>query len=560
MPHLALPTLTAFLRAHGVEVAQRDLSVESFDAVLTRAYLEQAIDRLHRAPLSGQAAQTQGAAVAERVEGAKAVLRSPDFYVARPSLEAFLTIVQALELASLPFYPASLGFTDYLSAAPDNRSADLLHAVRDSAHNMFIELFRAGIVADIARELPDLVAISIPTQGQMLPAMTLAYLLKAAGLPCHITVGGPHITMLREQLLKTPAMFDLFDSAALFEGELPLLRLLEALDGGKPLSTVPNLLYREHGRIYATPIETSPFPDLLPDFAGLQLDRYLVPEPVLPLLSAHGCYHAKCGFCNVGYGRPRQAVALDPDRVVEHMLHLKQRFGARHIFFADEAMTPPTARRLSHRLAAEGAPLHWCVCARFDRALTRDLLDQMAAGGCRMLLFGLETASPSMIKAMHKGTQPEIMSRILRDSSAAGIWNHAFFFFGFPGETMADAQETVNFLYAHQDALHSASAGTFVLERYSPVHRSPAAYHVARMDDPPERDLAIDFDYELSQGIGNSLAETLVSRLVELLPSKRFGQYYINDVYRLLYAGYLRQAGQVLPLWIADPEPEPAGA
>ena len=32
----------------------------------------------------------------------------------------------------------------------------------------------------------------------MLAAMTLAYLVKQSGLRCHVTVGGPHITMLRE--------------------------------------------------------------------------------------------------------------------------------------------------------------------------------------------------------------------------------------------------------------------------------------------------------------------------------------------------------------------------
>ena len=33
------------------------------------------------------------------------------------------------------------------------------------------------------------------------------------------------------------------------------------------------------------------------------------------------------------------------------------------------------------------------------------------------------------------------MSRILQESNDAGIWNHTFFFFGFPGETLEDAQE-----------------------------------------------------------------------------------------------------------------------
>src|SRR5215208_1647475 len=48
MPHLALPTITAFLRAHGVEVIQRDLNIEVFDEVLTRRHLEGALARLRR--------------------------------------------------------------------------------------------------------------------------------------------------------------------------------------------------------------------------------------------------------------------------------------------------------------------------------------------------------------------------------------------------------------------------------------------------------------------------------------------------------------------------------
>ena len=39
MPHLALPTLTAYLRANGVEAIQRDLNLEVFDEILTRNFI-----------------------------------------------------------------------------------------------------------------------------------------------------------------------------------------------------------------------------------------------------------------------------------------------------------------------------------------------------------------------------------------------------------------------------------------------------------------------------------------------------------------------------------------
>ena len=169
-----------------------------------------------------------------------------------------------------------------------------------------------------------------------------------------------------------------------------------------------------------------------------------------------------------------------------------------------------------------------------------------------MLLFGLETGSERMIRHMVKGTQAETMGRILRASARSGIWNHIFFFFGFPTETMEDAQGTVNFIYAHQDALHSASPGVFVLERYSPVHANPAKFGVKRLLEAPDQDLAIYFDYEVETGLDEEMARTIVERLLAALPAKRYGQYYLHDVNRFLYASHLHAQGQPFPLWLAD--------
>ena len=116
---------------------------------------------------------------------------------------------------------------------------------------------------------------------------------------------------------------------------------------------------------------------------------------------------------------------------------------------------------------------------------------------------------------------------------------------------MDAAQETVNFVYAHQDAIHSASPGAFLLERYAPAERQPEAYGITHVREDPNRDLAIYFDYEVASGLDEAMAEHLVSRLVDVLPEKAFGQYYITDVYRLLYASDLWENGRPMPLWLA---------
>lgn len=570
MPHLALPTLAAYLRSHGVQVIPRDLNAEVFDEILTHDYLRGAVERLRtdygpygtRRPLRPrtptpdaiQWALRAGPQLATQVEQAKQVIRSDAFFDGPIGLRAFQVIADALEVASLPFFPAALQLQTYQSAEPVDSSRALLHAVRDPRHNMFLDIYRRGILAAIEHEQPDIVGISIPSMPQMLAGMTLGYLIKAAGLPCHVTVGGPHISMLREQLPKVPAIFNLFDSAVVFDGEVALLRLAEALAGKGDLSTVPNLVYQDgdHIRVNARK-EPEKIADLpLPDFDGLPLDRYLAPKLVLPLLTARGCYFGKCAFCNVGYGEPESFSHLRAEQLADQMLALHKRYGVRHIFFADEAVTPRNLRALSPLLAERGAPVHWGGCARFEKVVSKELLQSMYEGGCRMILFGLESASEAIMQAMVKGTELPHMSRILRESAEAGIWNHTFFFFGFPGETLEDAQKTVNFLYEHKLYIHSAALGTFLMERYSPAHLSPRSFGVKLILEEPDKDLAIYFDYEVEQGMDDRLASLVEERFLNTLPTKPYPQFYVSDVYRFLYASHLSERGLARPPWLAQ--------
>ncbi|MBC8078036.1 MAG: radical SAM protein, partial [Chloroflexales bacterium] len=292
---------------------------------------------------------------------------------------------------------------------------------------------------------------------------------------------------------------------------------------------------------------------------GLPLERYLSPRRALPLLTARGCYFGKCAFCNVGYGEAETFSLMRSEQIAAQMLELKRKYGAEQIFFSDEALTPRTLRELSQIMQRDSTPLLWGGCARFEKPISGALLRQMHAGGCRMILFGLETASEAMMGRMVKGTQLEHMHRILRESAEAGIWNHTFFFFGFPGETLDDAQQTVNFLYAHKEHVHSAAFGTFLLERDAPAHRHAKSFGITKVVDPPEKDLAIYFDYEVSSGMDDQLAERVADAFLESLPAKPYPQFYVNDVYRFLYACHLSRAGQAAPPWLAvQIEQEPA--
>ena len=137
-----------------------------------------------------------GEQLADDVQHAKRIIRSDDFFNGETSYAAFDTIIQCLEVASLPYYPASLTLQSYISAYPVDSSKGVLRAVRDENHNIFLDIFRRGILEDIKREQPDVIGISIPSMPQMLAGMTLGYLIKQeAQLDCHVVVGRGHTSV-----------------------------------------------------------------------------------------------------------------------------------------------------------------------------------------------------------------------------------------------------------------------------------------------------------------------------------------------------------------------------
>ena len=110
MPHLALPSLTAYLRGSGIHAIQRDLNCEVFDRILRRDYVEQSLRRLRTIKPRRDGpprdlidwARSNGPRIVAEMAALAAVVRSHRFYDGPTSLPAFHTVLDALRLASLP--------------------------------------------------------------------------------------------------------------------------------------------------------------------------------------------------------------------------------------------------------------------------------------------------------------------------------------------------------------------------------------------------------------------------------------------------------------------------
>ncbi len=513
-PYLSLPTLTAYLREQGCWVRQRDLNfgfheyasslqgLAPLHAWATERFCELDRSRQLNPNEQWQYAVLTHAAVqplelfAQEMTWSAQVLRSKkDFYDLKQCWQAFYLQDKLWDL------PRAM-LTDTTAATlnraryPEYSSARSLALAEDNSEtrNPYLGYLSRIAVPEILNDVPNLVGISLAASGQIIPALTLARLLKERRPDLHITVGGNICTLLQRTLPSRPELFRYLDSVIIYEGEAPLLDLVRRLDADQDWRQVPSLLCLDQGQLRANPVAPALDMNLLPtpDFDDLPLERYQLPEILLPLLSSRDCYWKRCAFCSQSQAYTayrRRAGRL----VVEDMERLADRYHTAFFSFSDQSMAAETLAEISDGLVSHGRAFHWHCLSRLDGHWTRELCKRAAAAGCDVLTFGFETASERLSRLMNKGIDHAVALRVLRDTTAAGILNRLTVFFGFPSETTAEAEETIAFIQAHSDIIHAVVSQSYDLGALSPVAENPEHYQVQLTPDPDE-DIAVLYE------------------------------------------------------------------
>ncbi len=538
-PYLSLPSLTGFLVQGGVrDVSQRDIGIEMLDAVLSRDYAAalypKLIDKVKR--LERQRTGETGPGSAEHysrlvesldrfpylidaIEPAKASLRSDEFYDLERYRESLFLIDRWLELLSTLYFPTRLTVVDnQFSTYSIYSSRDLMKAIRDEEQNPYIDLFREQFLPSILKDQPDLVGVSITATSQVVPGLTLCRLIKEANPNLHLTIGGSIFTRLVDNLRRCPSLFDLTDDFVVFEGETALLELINQLTGKRDYSKVPNLIYRQNGRIvvnqpfYSENINALP----APNYDGFPLDKYLSPATVLPVQFSRGCYYKDCAFCalTLDHQNFRQK---DPSKTVEELEDLSKRYQTPFFFFTDECFALSPTKRLCQQLIDRQLNLSWTCEMRFEKNLSRELLGMMRDAGCLKIVFGLESFNQRVMDFMKKGISQASVRRVVDDCLDLGIAIHCYVIAGFPTETEEEALETMNFIVQHerlqQSYGFSCQPCLFDLEKEAPIMSDPGSYGIQRIMRPASEDLSLGFFYEVKEGMTPEQAERVYQHI-----------------------------------------------
>ena len=421
-------------------------------------------------------------------------------------------------------------------------------SLRLACGNIITEMMLELLDKKMQEVKPDWVGLSVPFPGNLLAGLRCAKYIKANYPQVKIVMGGGYVNTELRQMTDT-GIFKYVDYITYDDGELPVRRLVE---GGELLRTA----YLKDGKVEYAQMdvqENEKFGDLpAPTTVGLNMSKYIdfvdTTNPMHRLWSdgrwnkmmlAHGCYWAKCTFCDTCLDYIGRFEACDVKIIVDRMEAMIAETGNTGFHFVDEAAPPALLRKLAEEILARGLVVTYWTNVRFDKTYTAELCYLLAKSGCIAVSGGLEVASPRVLKLINKGVTIESATECMRNLSDNGIMVHTYLMYGFPTQTekeLYDSLGRVRDLFA-EGLIQSAFWHRYAMTCHSPSGRNPesvGARHVA--------DYRLQITY-YRFGV-NSFANNEIPFEVDNEPDwSRFGEGLNVATYN-----YMRQTGFDVPL------------
>lgn len=257
--------------------------------------------------------------------------------------------------------------------------------------------------------------------------------------PRLIIAFGPFVAAFPEEVLAK----GLADVVVSHDPEFVIPAVVQESNGVPALGAIPNLSYIHEGKFVHT-VKHS-FHDL--DEAPF-ISPYLYSQGHRPayIMSARGCqYH--CIFCDRnalwGGGVRNRSV----DHVLKEIRELVEVHHAKDIRFLDEDLAADHKRlvEICKGMRSIKGEFTWQACACIDSVDQKTLL-LMGRSRCESIYFGMESASPQVLRRIGKTYGREDILNSVRWAQEAGLRVEVMVTVGNPGETDIDRKLTLSAL------------------------------------------------------------------------------------------------------------------
>ncbi|MGD2087799.1 MAG: radical SAM protein [Candidatus Aminicenantes bacterium] len=299
------------------------------------------------------------------------------------------------------------------------------------------------------KERPAVLGLSV--YSDTLPASLLAFKLAKEMYPGMMTVMGGGI--FSGELSVDSDNFDFFlkktpyiDKIIVGEGELLFLQLLR---GELP----------ESQRVFTLKDINNKTVDIsstaLPDFSDLDLQYYLQ----MANYTSRSCPF-QCSFCveTVYWGKFRKK---KPARIVEELIELYKKYGSQLFLMCDSLLNPVITDLAKEFLKSDSA-VYWGGYLRAEpQVCDTENTFLWRRGGFYRARLGIESGSQRILNSMKKKISPDQLKTAVSSLARAGTKTTAMFVIGFPGETEADFQKTLDLVEELRDDIYEADCNPF---------------------------------------------------------------------------------------------------
>ena len=348
-----------------------------------------------------------------------------------------------------------------------------------SAEYINLFQFEKEDLLDYLKRNPHCVAITTTFYVVNQPVNEMVEFIREHNPKTKIVVGGPLVSNHARNSHTEGFCAALDDMGADFyviegQGELTLTKIIDALKTGADLSEVPNLIYLQNGELRRTKVvaENNSLDENYIDWRGF-------PEKVLgntlQTRTARSCAF-KCSFCNY----PTRAGALtlaSLDSLEKEFDSMMALGDVQNVVFIDDTFNVPFPRfkDICRLMIRKKYPFKWFSYFRCSNS-DEEAIDLMAQSGCQGVFLGIESGSPTILTNMNKAATVEKYVKGIEMLRQRKIMTFGSFIIGFPGETHATVQETIDFIEQNKPDYYRAQM--WYCEPGTPIQQYREKYQI----------------------------------------------------------------------------------
>ncbi|MBL7206661.1 MAG: cobalamin-dependent protein [Candidatus Aenigmarchaeota archaeon] len=303
---------------------------------------------------------------------------------------------------------------------------------------------------------PDVVGISCLQSTRHIEAHKVCSIAKEVNPNIIVLIGGGHPTALPKTTLKDKNI----DYVVIGEGEHTTLELLKALENKNSLKEINGIGYKENEKIIIQPkikwienLNELPMPTwhLLPMEKymeiGMSPGRMLKNRRWVTMYTSRGCPNS-CSYCPANKVWGNRFRWRSPESIITEMEFLIKEYGIKEFQFEDSNMTVDKKRMMKFcdEIIKRNLDISWSMPhGTAIGTLDEELLRKMKDSGCYALYLAIESAEQEILNSVSKPLKITEVRPVIEMCKKIGFHLIGYFMLGFPGETMKNINNTIDF-------------------------------------------------------------------------------------------------------------------